>query len=122
MEERRTKTIRARLDVLLDKGFMLPRFIDGGGVASPRWFPGAGWDRFTTDAHQERYESLVPGAASGDRLLAYSNLYNPDGKFELDLELSSCSLSGCSKAGEWQFRSIDDYLNTSPLFSIERAN
>jgi hypothetical protein len=120
MEEKRTKTIQARLDILLDKGFMLPRFIDGGGVASPRWFPGAGWDVFTTDAHQKRYEKLIPGAASGDRLLAYSNLYDPDGRFELDLELLSCSVSGCSKAGAWQFGSVEAYLDRSPLFSIER--
>lgn len=122
LEEKRTTSIQARLDTLLEQGFMLPRFIDGSGTPSPRWFPGAGWDAFTTDKHQNRYEALIPTANSGDRLLAYANLYRPEEVFELELELLSCSLPGCSKASEWQFHSVDDYLDASPLFSIVRSN
>ena len=122
LEERRTTSIQARLDTLLDQGFMLPRFIDGGGTPSPRWFPGAGWDAFTTDLHQNRYEALIPNAKSGDRLLAYANLYRPEEPFRLDLELLSCGASGCTKADAWHFGSVEDYLDKSPLFLIERAD
>lgn len=113
--------IQARLNKLLDNGFMLPRHIDGRGPSSPRWFPGAGWDAFATDAQRERYEKLVPGGAAGDRLLAYADLYDPNEVYQLDLELLSCRSSDCATVREWHFDSVKKYLDGSPLFSIQPA-
>jgi len=113
--------IQARLDKLLDNGFMLPRHIDGRGPSSPRWFPGAGWDAFATDTQRKRYEKLVPGGAAGDRLLAYADLYDPNEVFQLDLELLSCRSSNCAPVREWHFDSVEKYLVGSPLFSIQPA-
>lgn len=113
--------VRARLDTLLEKGSMLPMFIDGAGAASPRWFPAAGWDAFATEEFRDRFAALLPSATSGDRLLAYANLYGPEEMFELNLALLSCGASECSQVKTWQFESVDDYLHRSPLFSIVRA-
>lgn len=100
---------------------MLPMFIDGAGAASPRWFPAAGWDAFATEEFRDRFAALLPSATSGDRLLAYANLYRPEEMFELNLALLSCGASECSQVKTWQFESVDDYLHRSPLFSIVRA-
>jgi len=122
LDQERASSIQARLDILLRDGFMLPQFVDGGGAASPRWFPGSGWDAFATDEFRDRYAALLPNATSGDRLLAYANLYRPEEPFQLDLELLSCGVSGCAKAKAWHFDSIDDFLDKSPLFSIVRVD
>jgi hypothetical protein len=113
--------VRKRLDTLLQKGFMLPTFIDGAGAASPRWFPAAGWDAFATEEFRDRFAALLPSATSGDRLLAYANLYRPEEMFRLNLALLSCSASECSRVKTWQFESVDDYLHRSPLFSVVRV-
>ena len=122
LDHERASTIQTRLDTLLQSGFMLPQFIDGGGTASPRWFPGAGWDAFATEELRDRYAALLPSATSGARLLAYANLYRPEEPFDLDLELLSCGKTGCSTSNIWRFQSVDDYLENSPLFSIVRAD
>jgi hypothetical protein len=120
--EEKGSAVRKRLDTLLQNGFMLPTFIDGAGAPSPRWFPAAGWDAFATEDLRDRFASLLPSAVSGDRLLAYANLYRSEEQFDLDLALLSCGASGCEQVKTWRFESVDDYLRTSPLFSIVRAD
>ncbi len=122
LSEEKGSAVRKRLDTLLQSGFMLPMFIDGAGASSPRWFPAAGWDVFATEGLRDRFASLLPSAVSGDRLLAYANLYRPEEQFDLDLALLSCGGSGCEQVKTWRFESVDDYLRTSPLFSIVRAD
>ena len=65
-----------------------------------------------------RYASLVPGAASGHKLLAYANLFRPGADFKLQLTLHSCTDEGCKAAKKWTYNSLGKFLATNPLFRI----
>ncbi len=110
--------VRVTLDRLLDHGSILPRDLDGKGPRTPRWMPGAGWDHFAGDRMRARYASLVPGAASGHKLLAYANLFRPSADFVLQLALHTCTDMGCNPAKKWTFHSLDSFLMANPLFRI----
>ncbi|MEM8688259.1 MAG: hypothetical protein AAGF81_13075 [Pseudomonadota bacterium] len=112
------RAVRTTLDRLLDHGAILPRDLDGKGPRTPRWVPGAGWDHFAGGKMRARYGSLVPGGASGHKLLAYANLFQPSAEFKLQLTAHSCTDRGCQTAKTWTFRGLEDFLAANPLFSI----
>lgn len=110
--------VRATLDRLLDYGSILPRDLDGKGPRTPRWMPGAGWDHFAGGKMRARYTSLVPGAASGHKLLAYANLFRASADFKLQLTLHSCTDERCKAGKTWTYHSLEKFLADNPLFSI----
>ncbi|MEM1198409.1 MAG: hypothetical protein AAGI06_03790, partial [Pseudomonadota bacterium] len=112
------RAVSVTLDRLLDHGSILPRDLDGKGPRTPRWMPGAGWDHFAGGKMRARYASLVPGAASGHKLLAYANLFHPSADFKLQLTLHSCTNEGCEAVKTWTYHSLETLLAANPLFHI----
>lgn len=113
--------VQTTLDRLLDHGAILPRDLDGTGPQTPRWLPGAGWDSFATDKFRARYSKHVPGAASGHKLLAYANLFDPRAPFDLTLAVLDCDDDGCRPTRTWTFETLDAFLKDNPLFRISRV-
>ncbi len=118
VDPRFRRAVKTTLDHLLDHGSILPRDLDGKGPRTPRWMPGAGWDAFATGKMRARYASLMPGAASGQQLLAYANLFRPSADFRLKLTLHSCTDEGCTSDKEWTYYSLEKFLSDNPLFGI----
>lgn len=122
LEPHRQKAVRFTLDRLLDGRVAIARDLDGSGPRHSRWLPGAGFDAFATEKMKHLYSRFLPGARSGDQLLAYALLFEPEKEVDIDLRLLSCSLNACSKARQWSFSSVGEFLNKNPLFAIKELD
>jgi hypothetical protein len=112
------KAIQSTLGALLSNGMAIARDLDGNGPKSPRWLPGAGFASFATPRMKHIYSRYLPGARSGDQLLAYATLIEENMPIEIDLKHLTCSLNTCKEVRSWHFETLNSFLENNPLFSI----
>lgn len=116
------KSLRRRLKTILGSGIAPSKDIDGRGANSSRWLPSIGWDCLGSKEMQSLYTKTLPGGKGGPRHLTYARLLEPNKPFDLSLTLHRCTLDGCRKEANWQYDSVQDYLEKSPFFNVSPSN
>lgn len=112
-------SLQASLDRVLGHGISIPRDLDGEGPSSARWLPGAGFDAYATSLMTEIYSRNLPGATSGDQLLAYARLIEEEQPVDLKLTFLSCRDRTCEAVKSWHMKSLEEIVSRNPLFSIK---
>ena len=114
------RCLKNRLQFLMRQGTKVARDLDGAGPVDTRWMPGAGWHLVATQEMKQAYSNRLPGSSSGDQLLAYAQLFDPQANFQLNLTLKSCALGNCAEVQRWRFSSFGEFLTGNPLFKLTK--
>lgn len=119
LSDEKQTSLRHTLDRMLAHGISIPRDLDGKGPRSPRWLPGAGFDSYATRQMTGIYSRNLPGATSGDQLLAYARLIRKGEPVELKLTFLSCKDGACEALKSWRMTTLEEIMTRNPLFSIK---